>query len=276
MTIKRILRILRRKAIVWHYRRQEKQDLQIVTKDYFSIRNLVNTTKNVQLHAVRQQTWVIQYIDNPWPIVQIEALKAGLWYIQYIQDPCREAQIICVRDNTWNIQYIKNPCEEAQIAYASNCYMITDIDNSKFCVEARVALAIRYPEQIHNLGYFDEETIIKIIKGNNNSSHFFKDLSKATQWIVLETNHTATISNIDSDVSDVKKFIQLFKQYHDYMEANADLTDKLLKDVEEHYFNLMEDCKKLDILKTYLYKSIGQSDQLTPEVKLDFIMRKLS
>lgn len=61
------------------------EQLKMVKKDGFLIRNILNPFEEVQLEAVKEDGFSIAFIDNPSRAVKIEALKQNFHVIIYIK-----------------------------------------------------------------------------------------------------------------------------------------------------------------------------------------------
>ena len=75
-----------------------------------------NPSPQVQMVAVQQDVWVIQFIQNPSPDVQLAAVQQDGRAIEYIKNPSEQVQIAAVQQNGWAIKYIKNPSPQVQLA----------------------------------------------------------------------------------------------------------------------------------------------------------------
>jgi hypothetical protein len=53
--------------------------------------------------------------ENPSEEVQLEAVKQDGFYIQYIRSPSEKIQLAAVKRNPFSIQFIENPSEEMQL-----------------------------------------------------------------------------------------------------------------------------------------------------------------
>jgi hypothetical protein len=89
-----------------------------------------NPSEAVQLAAVNQEGYVIQYIKNPSEAVQLAAVKQDGYAIQYINNPSEDVQLAAVKQNGYSIAYIKNPSEDVQLATVNQRgYAIRYIEN---------------------------------------------------------------------------------------------------------------------------------------------------
>ena len=75
-----------------------------------------NPSEEMQLAAVKQNGYVIEYIKNPSEAVQLAAVTQNSYAIRYIKNPTEKVQLIAVRKNGGAIEYIKNPSEAVQLA----------------------------------------------------------------------------------------------------------------------------------------------------------------
>jgi hypothetical protein len=93
------------------------EDDEDVQKKLYSLSNvLLNfASEAVQLAAVRQDGWVIKYIEDQSEAVQLAAVRQNGYAIQHIRDPSEAVQLAAVRQNAWLIGYIKSPSEMVKL-----------------------------------------------------------------------------------------------------------------------------------------------------------------
>jgi len=104
--------------------------LKAVKQDGFAVEYIKNPSVNVQLEAVKNHGWAIQYIENPSEKVQLEAVKNHGYAIEFIKNPSERVQIEAVKQNGYAIEFIKNPSEKVQIeAVKQNGYAVKHIKN---------------------------------------------------------------------------------------------------------------------------------------------------
>jgi len=98
---------------------QEQKDIISVKQNSDSIRNIKNPTEKVQLEAVKQNGYTLQYIVEkgiiPSEAVQLAAVKESGYAIEFINDPSESVQLEAVKQNSDSIRYIKNPTEKVQL-----------------------------------------------------------------------------------------------------------------------------------------------------------------
>ena len=70
----------------------------------------------VQLAAVRQNGYAIEYIKNPSETVQLAAVRENGYAIKYIRDPSEAVQIAAVQKYGTAIKFIRDPSEAVQLA----------------------------------------------------------------------------------------------------------------------------------------------------------------
>ena len=87
---------------------EEKYDIPVELMDE-------NPSEQVQLEAVKQNGWNIEFIKNPSEEMQLIAVRSNGMVIQYIKNPSEEMQLIAVRKTGHAIGYIKNPSEKIQL-----------------------------------------------------------------------------------------------------------------------------------------------------------------
>ena len=75
-----------------------------------------NFSEEVQLKAVKNNGFSIQFIKDPSEEFQLAAVKNNGLSIEFIKDPSEEIKIAAVKNHGWSIQYIKNPSKEVQLA----------------------------------------------------------------------------------------------------------------------------------------------------------------
>jgi hypothetical protein len=104
---------------------EEKENIRLVTLNPMNIKDIINPSVVVQLEAVRQNGWAIQFIKDPSEEVQLEAVRQNGYAIRFIKDPSEEMKLEAVRQNGYAIQFIKDPSETVQLeAVRSNGYAI--------------------------------------------------------------------------------------------------------------------------------------------------------
>ena len=85
---------------------------------------------NIQLEAVEENGYAIQFISNPSEQVQLEAVKQNGYAIYNIKNPSEQVQLEAVKQNGCAIAYIKTPSEQIQLeAVKQNGYAIQFIEN---------------------------------------------------------------------------------------------------------------------------------------------------
>ncbi len=107
----------------------QKDPLEAVKKNWYSIRYIQNPTEEMQLEAVRQYGESIEYIKNPTQKVQLEAVKQDKGAIRHINNPNEEVQLEALK--RWNtIYYIKNPTQKVALeAFKTDKRAIRHINN---------------------------------------------------------------------------------------------------------------------------------------------------
>ena len=93
-------------------------------------------TEQEQLEAVKEDSFVIKYIENPSETVQLEAVRKYGSVIQYIKNPSKTVQLEAVKQDGFAIQLIKNPskeiiyesCKEVLKSNCANCF-----ENCYYC-----------------------------------------------------------------------------------------------------------------------------------------------
>lgn len=106
----------------------EQEMIKIVTKYPFRIREFPNAPLSVQLLAVREDGWLIQFIKDPCLEIQLEAVRQDGLAIQWIEDPCLELQLEAVREDIRAIYQIKDSSLSVQLAAVrKNVFAIQNI-----------------------------------------------------------------------------------------------------------------------------------------------------
>jgi len=82
----------------------------------YIIKNGIEPSEAVQLAAVQRNGNVIEYISNPSEAVQLAAVQQDGTAIYYIKNPSEAVQLAAVQQNGIAIYYIKNPSEAVQLA----------------------------------------------------------------------------------------------------------------------------------------------------------------
>jgi len=72
--------------------------------------------EEVQMAAVKQDGYAIEYINNPSPEVQMAAVNQNPNAIEHIDNPSPELQMAAVTKDAFAIRYIDNPSPELQMA----------------------------------------------------------------------------------------------------------------------------------------------------------------
>jgi hypothetical protein len=81
-------------------------------------KNLVWETEEEQLDAIKRVGgYILRSVYKPSPKVQLAAIKEDSYSIQYIDDPPEMVQVAAVKKDRHSIQFIKNPCREAIIIH---------------------------------------------------------------------------------------------------------------------------------------------------------------
>ncbi|HRN71455.1 MAG TPA: DUF4116 domain-containing protein [Candidatus Woesebacteria bacterium] len=77
-------------------------------------------SEKVQLEAVKENGWAIQYIKNPSEKLQLEAVKQNGYVIRYIKNPSEKLQLEAVKQDGLAIKFIKNPSKKVQLEAEKN------------------------------------------------------------------------------------------------------------------------------------------------------------
>ena len=85
-----------------------------------TIKSMMNKSKEIiglenQLHAVKQDGFAIQFIDNPSEEVMLHAVKQDGWAIQFIHNPSEDVMLHAVKQDGFAIRFIKNPSEDVML-----------------------------------------------------------------------------------------------------------------------------------------------------------------
>jgi len=80
------------------------------------IRFYKNVPEKIQINAVNNDPYAIEYIDNPSEEVQFAAVNQNGYAIQYIQNPSERVQLVAVKETVGAIGYINNPSKRVQMA----------------------------------------------------------------------------------------------------------------------------------------------------------------
>ena len=108
----------------------------------------------VQIAAVKQNGWAIDFIKNPSPEVQMAAVKQNGEAIRCIENPSPEVQMAAVNQDGEAIIHIKNPSPEMQlVAVKQNGGAIRFIKNPS-------PLVVKYLKACHNTVLFPQKEII--------------------------------------------------------------------------------------------------------------------
>lgn len=68
----------------------------------------------LQLHLVNKCGSFIRHVKDPPPVVQMRAIDEMCWAIQYMDNPCEKAQLESIRQDLTNYYLIKHPTEKVK------------------------------------------------------------------------------------------------------------------------------------------------------------------
>lgn len=93
--------------------RQASEEVQLaaVKEDGYNIQYIENPSEEVQLAAVEEDGYSIEYIENPSEEVQLAVVKKHPCAIKYITNPSEAVQLVAVTEERCAIKYISNPSE---------------------------------------------------------------------------------------------------------------------------------------------------------------------
>jgi urease gamma subunit len=103
--------------------------LEAVKQNGFAIQYIHNPDKEIQLEAVKENGHVLIYIYNPDKDVQLEAVKEDGQAIQYVYNPDKDVQMEAVKQNRYAIKYIHNPDRELCYIALGNCNNHNDLND---------------------------------------------------------------------------------------------------------------------------------------------------
>jgi hypothetical protein len=93
----------------------ESTQIKIVSENGNYLPYITKTpSQAVQLAAVKNFGFAIQFIDNPSEQVQLEAVQQNGYSIQFIDNPSEQVQLAAVQKNGYSIRNIDNPTESVQ------------------------------------------------------------------------------------------------------------------------------------------------------------------
>ncbi|MCK9369763.1 hypothetical protein M0R04_07655 [Candidatus Dojkabacteria bacterium] len=75
----------------------EKEQTSRVRRNPSSIREVINPSEFLQLIAVQNDGWIIQYIKHPTPQVQLVAVSRWPPALEYIDNPTQEALLTALK-----------------------------------------------------------------------------------------------------------------------------------------------------------------------------------
>ncbi len=93
----------------------EEEQIERVTAWPSDIKLIKNPSEFVQLTAVKQNGYAIDYIENPSEDVKLAAVKQDGFSIQFIEDPSEAVQLASVKEDPRSIKFIKNSYESVQL-----------------------------------------------------------------------------------------------------------------------------------------------------------------
>jgi len=76
--------------------------------------------QKICLRMIKQNGWVIQFIDNPSEEMQLEAVKENGYALYYIKNPSEKVKLEAVKQNGYVIKYIDSPSEEMKLIAEKN------------------------------------------------------------------------------------------------------------------------------------------------------------
>ena len=124
------------KSLILNLNPTEKMQLAAVKQDGYAIQYIKNPSEEMQLAAVTQSGHVIRWIKNPSEAVQLAAVTENSYAIRCIENPTEKVQLIAVRQDGCAIEFIKNPSEAVQLAAVEQTGLaIRDIKNPSEAVQ---------------------------------------------------------------------------------------------------------------------------------------------
>ena len=104
------------KTLALYKNPSEAVQLAAVRQTGYAIEYIENPSEAVQLAAVQKNGWALRDIENPSEAVQLAAVQQTGYAIQHIENPSEAVQLAAVQQNGWALQHIENPSEAVQLA----------------------------------------------------------------------------------------------------------------------------------------------------------------
>ena len=160
----------------------EQVQLAAVEQNGYAIQFIKNPSEQVQLAAIEQDGYTIQYIENPTEEMKLEAVKKSGFAIQFIKNPSEQVQLAAVEQNGFAIKYIENPTEEMKLeAVKQDGFVIRCIENPS------------------------EQVQLAAVKKNGFAISYIENPSeKVKEYVRMRTNQS-TNKSIDEEINEVLK-----------------------------------------------------------------------
>ncbi len=102
-----------------------------------ALAGLTDANETTQLRAVRDNGYLIRFIEKPSKVVQLAAVSRNGSAIRYIIRPSEEVQLLAVNEDAYSISFIKNPSEVVQLAAVNkNGFAVECIKNPSEAVQS--------------------------------------------------------------------------------------------------------------------------------------------
>jgi predicted ABC-type ATPase len=180
-----------------------------IKTDYLAKLFIYPNYKDVQLAAIKQYVYAIQYIKNPDKDVQLAVVNQDGYAIQYIKNPDKDVQIAAVKKNGYAIKYINNPDKDVQLeAVKQNGYAINYINNPD--KEVQIAAVNKDGWAIKYISNPDKEVQLAAVNNSGNAIEYISNPDKDVQIAAVKQYGYAInyIKNPDKEVLDYLKTIK--------------------------------------------------------------------
>ena len=109
----------------------------VAVKQYgYAIQYIKNPSEAIQLAAVKRNGIAIKFIKNPSEAMQLAAVKQHGYEIKFIKNPSEAIQLVAVKQDGTSIKFIKNPSEAIQlVAVKQDGYAIQYIKNPSEAIQ---------------------------------------------------------------------------------------------------------------------------------------------
>jgi hypothetical protein len=166
----------------------EKQQLEVVKNQGWMIQYLEDPSEAVQLAAVKHHGLAIQWIQDPSDVVQLAAVRQDGYVLKLLKNPSEALKLAAVKENGHAIKHIDDPSEAVQQAAAQqNSYAIEHIDNPSTAVQLAALQAD--PSSIRFIKNPSESIQLAVVRQYPPMIQYIKDPSKKTLELAMKQGY---------------------------------------------------------------------------------------